>query len=82
VSGTSPAVRGQSLLVGLELASSPGTGAVVNGLHHDGALIGRTGRRKNVLKIRPPLILGHDHAKTLVEAICAKATASGVRCAI
>jgi 4-aminobutyrate aminotransferase-like enzyme len=32
-------------------------------------LIGRTGPRANVLKIRPPLVFGDEHADRLVETL-------------
>ena len=38
-------------------------------LKRRGVLIGRTGRRRNVLKIRPPLVFDREHADVLLEAL-------------
>ena len=81
------AVRGRGLLVGVELVSDPPERAaaaalaerVVNRLRDDGILIGRTGRAGNVLKIRPPLVFGDEHADALVERLAAALGASGAR---
>jgi 4-aminobutyrate aminotransferase-like enzyme/Ser/Thr protein kinase RdoA (MazF antagonist) len=78
--GTCPSiaeVRGRGLLVGVELvteADEPDAALaerVVNALRDDGILIGRTGLHGNVLKIRPPLVFGEEHAETVVSAITA-----------
>ena len=34
-----------------------------------GVLIGRTGRERATLKIRPPLIFGDEHADQLIETL-------------
>ena len=34
-----------------------------------GVLIGRTGPRHNVLKIRPPLVFSDEHIPVLIEAL-------------
>jgi 4-aminobutyrate aminotransferase-like enzyme len=57
------------LLIGLELKSAAEAERVVNRLRDDGILIGRTGRGENVLKIRPPLVFGDEHADLLVAAL-------------
>ncbi|MDQ3890176.1 MAG: aminotransferase class III-fold pyridoxal phosphate-dependent enzyme [Actinomycetota bacterium] len=70
-------IRGRGLLLGVDLvddqeARTPATGAaraVVNGLRERGVLVGLTGRDENVLKIRPPLVFGREHADRLVEAL-------------
>jgi 4-aminobutyrate aminotransferase-like enzyme len=62
-------VRGNGLLVGVELESAELADAVVNGTRERGVLIGRTGRDGNVLKIRPPLVFGDQHAELLVAAV-------------
>ena len=43
--------------------------AVVNGLRERGVLIGSTGPAENVLKIRPPLVFGREHADLLVDTL-------------
>jgi 4-aminobutyrate aminotransferase-like enzyme len=63
------AVRGRGLITGVELASPGLARRVVDGLRADGILIGRTGRREHVLKIRPPLVFADEHADLLVGAV-------------
>ena len=75
--GRSPSiadVRGSGLLVGVELEADGADDAalaeeVVNRLRDGGILIGRTGRRGNVLKIRPPLVFADEHADAVVDAL-------------
>ena len=60
-------VRGPGLFVGVELIRDPpeqaGIGrAVANGLRRRGVLVGATGPRLNVIKIRPPLVFSEAHA--------------------
>jgi 4-aminobutyrate aminotransferase-like enzyme/Ser/Thr protein kinase RdoA (MazF antagonist) len=70
-------IRGQGLLVGVELATTTGRRApdaglaerVVDGLRDRGILIGRAGARHNVLKIRPPLVFTAEHAEILVDGL-------------
>ncbi len=63
------AVRGRGLLVGVQLADAEVAERVVNRLRDAGILIGRTGKRDDVLKIRPPLVFGDEHADLLVHAL-------------
>jgi 4-aminobutyrate aminotransferase-like enzyme/Ser/Thr protein kinase RdoA (MazF antagonist) len=69
-------VRGIGLLTGVELVTAGSTepdprlaARVANGMRERGVLVGTTGRRGNVLKIRPPLVFGDEHIGTLVEAL-------------
>jgi 4-aminobutyrate aminotransferase-like enzyme len=62
-------VRGCGLLIGVELPDAATADRTVNALRDDGILIGRTGRGGNVLKIRPPLVFGDEHADMLVAAL-------------
>jgi 4-aminobutyrate aminotransferase-like enzyme len=66
-------IRGRGLLVGVEVGGVALAERVVNDLRAEGILIGRTGHRETVLKIRPPLIFLDDHAELLVDAITATA---------
>jgi 4-aminobutyrate aminotransferase-like enzyme len=67
-------VRGEGLLVGVELVRDrstrePADGeatAVMNAMRDRGVLIGVTGPAGNVLKVRPPLVFGTDEADLLV----------------
>jgi 4-aminobutyrate aminotransferase-like enzyme/Ser/Thr protein kinase RdoA (MazF antagonist) len=63
------AVRGSGLITGVQLASPEQARRVVDDLRRDGILIGRTGKREDVLKIRPPLVFGDEHADLLVGAL-------------
>jgi 4-aminobutyrate aminotransferase-like enzyme/Ser/Thr protein kinase RdoA (MazF antagonist) len=62
-------VRGIGLLVGVELDSPERARSVVNGLRAAGVLIGRTGARDDVLKIRPPLVFDESHVELLLRAL-------------
>ena len=70
-------VRGTGLLSGVELVRDPSTkepdaelaSAVKNGMRMRGVLVGSTGRRDNVLKVRPPLVFGQEHIATVVGAL-------------
>jgi 4-aminobutyrate aminotransferase-like enzyme/aminoglycoside phosphotransferase (APT) family kinase protein len=61
-------VRGRGLLVGVELATAEAAARTADRLREAGILIGRTGPRGNVLKIRPPLVFGEEHVDLLVSA--------------
>lgn len=69
-------VRAIGLAIGVEIVR-PGTTyadpararEVVEGMRRRGVLIGSTGRQRNVLKIRPPLVFQRAHADQLVDAL-------------
>jgi 4-aminobutyrate aminotransferase-like enzyme len=70
-------VRGSGLFVAVEFVTEPGgstpdpatASGVVNELRERGILISASGRSENVLKIRPPLPFGADHAEHLLTAL-------------
>ncbi len=70
-------VRGEGLLLGIELVSSresrqPAAAvarAVADGMRERGVLIGATGPAGNVLKVRPPLVFGREHADLLLQTL-------------
>ena len=67
-------VRGPGLFVGVELDNdAPGQETigrrVANGLRRQGILVGATGPRQNVLKIRPPLVFTEAHADRVAAAL-------------
>jgi 4-aminobutyrate aminotransferase-like enzyme len=62
-------VRGRGLLVGVQLSSTDEAARTVDRLRLGGILIGRTGPRGDVLKIRPPLVFGGEHVALLAEAL-------------
>ena len=61
--------RGIGLLVGVQLDSPERAGRIVNALRREGILVGRTGPRDDVLKIRPPLVFAEEHVELLVAAL-------------
>jgi 4-aminobutyrate aminotransferase-like enzyme/Ser/Thr protein kinase RdoA (MazF antagonist) len=71
------AVRGSGLLIGVELVDALLAERVVDGLRDGGVLIGRTGPNYNVLKIRPPLVFGDEHADLLLARLDAALTSAG-----
>jgi len=73
-------VRGPGLFIGVELdcdaSGRADVGKVVaNGLRRRGVLVGATGPRVNVIKIRPPLVFSERHADLVASALDATLTA-------
>ena len=62
-------VRGLGLLLGVELESPGRANAVMNAMRDGGVLVGRTGPRDDVLKIRPPLVFGTEESDVLIAAL-------------
>jgi 4-aminobutyrate aminotransferase-like enzyme/Ser/Thr protein kinase RdoA (MazF antagonist) len=62
-------VRGRGLLAGVQLSSGKLAARVTEELRERGILVGRTGKHGEVLKIRPPLVFGGEHADVLVSAL-------------
>jgi len=70
-------VRGTGLVMGVELVrdrktqepAPDWTRRVANLMREQGVLIGTEGLRRNVLKIRPPLCFGPEHADIAIEAL-------------
>ena len=62
-------VRGPGLFIGIELADADSAADVVNRLRRRGILIGRSGPKANVLKIRPPLVFTNQHADIVLAAL-------------
>jgi 4-aminobutyrate aminotransferase-like enzyme len=70
-------VRGSGLMVGVDIVSdrsrrTPDADAakqIANAMRHLGVLIGTEGPDGNVLKIRPPLPFGPEHATILLDAL-------------
>jgi len=65
-------VRGRGAFTGVEIGQSVPDEAtarsIVDGMRERNVLIGRTGVTRNVLKIRPPLVFGPQHADMLLDA--------------
>ncbi len=62
-------VRGAGLFIGVALSGAAVAARVLNGMRRRGVLVGLTGRGADVLKIRPPLSFGTEHADRLLEAL-------------
>jgi 4-aminobutyrate aminotransferase-like enzyme/Ser/Thr protein kinase RdoA (MazF antagonist) len=62
-------VRGSGLLAGVQLSSADLAERVADELREQGILVGLTGKREDVLKIRPPLVFGDEHSELLVSAL-------------
>jgi 4-aminobutyrate aminotransferase-like enzyme len=68
-------VRGEGLLLGVELTDAAGGPAagdarkVTEAMRDRGILLSATGPEGNVLKIRPPLVFRHEHADLLLQAL-------------
>src|SRR6185437_14816154 len=70
-------VRGEGLLLGVELVEDPQTrvpattraNQVTEAMRERGILLGTPGPAGNVLKIRPPLVFQRDHADLLLETL-------------
>jgi diaminobutyrate-2-oxoglutarate transaminase len=50
-------VRGRGLLIGVDLGDTAHASRVLDHARNNGVLIGSTGPRSDVLKIRPPLVI-------------------------
>lgn len=69
-------VRGTGLFTGIDWVH-PGTtepdvdgaAAMVEAMKTRGVLMGKAGEHGNVLKMRPPLVFGHEHVEVIVEAL-------------
>lgn len=70
-------VRGSGLFIGLDLVTdrqsrapaSHEARAIKNALRHKGILVGSTGPHDNVLKIRPPMVFGREHADLVADSL-------------
>jgi 4-aminobutyrate aminotransferase-like enzyme len=62
-------VRSAGLMIGVQVDGADTAAAIVDGLRDRGVLVGSTGADGDVLKIRPPLVFGRDHADLLVEQL-------------
>jgi 4-aminobutyrate aminotransferase-like enzyme len=62
-------VRGTGLLAGVQLSNAELAARVADELREHGVLVGLTGKHEDVLKIRPPLVFGDEHAELLVSAL-------------
>jgi 4-aminobutyrate aminotransferase-like enzyme len=64
-------VRGAGLAIGVEFADAATTNAVKEGLRERGVLVGTSGRRGDVLKVRPPLAFTSAEVPIFADALAA-----------
>jgi 4-aminobutyrate aminotransferase-like enzyme len=62
-------VRGSGLLAGVQLSSDGLASGTVDELREQGILVGLTGAKGDVLKVRPPLVFAEEHAELFVAAL-------------
>ncbi len=62
-------VRGHGLIAGIDLPSRQVANGVKEALKSRGVLVGTTGRRGDVLKVRPPLVWRTEHVEVFVAAL-------------
>ncbi len=64
-------VRGRGLLIGVDLAGTPTDAieGVLDRAREDGVLIGSTGARFDVLKIRPPLVVTAEQVERIAHVV-------------
>jgi 4-aminobutyrate aminotransferase-like enzyme len=62
-------VRGEGLFLGVELDTAEAASAAVERARHDGVLLSTDGPRRNVIKIKPPLVIGDDDAERFLTAL-------------
>jgi 4-aminobutyrate aminotransferase-like enzyme len=62
-------VRGVGLFIGVQLTDEHVALGAVNGLKERRILVGESGMRNNVLKIRPPLVFDRNDADRLLEGL-------------
>ena len=68
-------IHGSGLLQGIDILSKSGepdgerADQIMNHMRQNQVLIGTTGEKSNVLKIRPPLVFEKEHADILLVAL-------------
>jgi 4-aminobutyrate aminotransferase-like enzyme/Ser/Thr protein kinase RdoA (MazF antagonist) len=62
-------VRGEGLFLGVELREAGDAAAAVEHARRAGVLLSTDGPRRNVIKIKPPLVVGDEEAERLVRTL-------------
>jgi 4-aminobutyrate aminotransferase-like enzyme len=62
-------VRGEGLFLGAELETAEAATAAVERARHNGVLLSTDGPRRNVIKLKPPLVIGDDDAERFLDAL-------------
>jgi 4-aminobutyrate aminotransferase-like enzyme/Ser/Thr protein kinase RdoA (MazF antagonist) len=78
-------IRGSGLLLGVEVIGPDALPAprharrIVNSLRERGILIGSSGPQGHILKLRPPMVFGHDHVNEVIETLTAVLETAALR---
>jgi 4-aminobutyrate aminotransferase-like enzyme len=67
-------VRGEGLFLGVELTDGETATAAVEHARSAGVLLSTDGPRRNVIKIKPPLVIGDEDAERLLRTLDAALT--------
>ena len=62
-------IRGKGLFLGIELDDPSKTAKAMEDMMHQGVLVGKTGPKNSVIKLRPPMTFKKEHADLLVDKI-------------
>jgi 4-aminobutyrate aminotransferase-like enzyme len=62
-------VRGAGLFIGIELTRTDDAAAVVEHARRNRVLLSTDGPRRNVLKIKPPMVIGDDDAERFLRTL-------------
>jgi 4-aminobutyrate aminotransferase-like enzyme len=62
-------VRGEGLFLGVELSGAAEATAAVERARRDGVLLSTDGPRRNVIKIKPPLVVGEEDAERFLATL-------------
>jgi 4-aminobutyrate aminotransferase-like enzyme/Ser/Thr protein kinase RdoA (MazF antagonist) len=62
-------VRGEGLFLGVELTGAAEAAAAVEHARRDGVLLSTDGPRRNVIKVKPPLVLGDEDAERFLTTL-------------
>ena len=62
-------VRGRGLLIGVDLGETAHASRVLDNARRQGVLIGSTGPRSDVLKIRPPLVITPEQVERVATTV-------------
>jgi len=62
-------IRGKGLFIGIELDEPSRATKAMEEMMHQGVLVGKTGPKNNVIKLRPPMTFKTKHADLLVEKL-------------
>jgi 4-aminobutyrate aminotransferase-like enzyme len=62
-------IRGKGLFLGIELNEPSVAAETMENMMKEGVLVGKTGPKNNVIKLRPPMTFNSKHADFLVDKL-------------